>query len=165
MCSVVKTGKVPKSVAFIMDGNRRFATKKGQEKHKGHAKGLDKLEETMLWCKGLGITEMTVYALAKDNLKRSKVEVDTLMGLIKNQFGRLADEKGVFQRENIRIRILGDLSLLPADVRESLRRTEHITRNNTSSTLNVCICYSGTDELDEAIAAEPKNIEDFDSMM
>ena len=71
MINVVKTGKVPRSIAIIMDGNRRFATKKGEQKHTGHAKGLDKLEETLLWCKGLGITELTVFALAKDNLKRS----------------------------------------------------------------------------------------------
>mmetsp|Transcript_20686 Transcript_20686/g.27922 ORF Transcript_20686/g.27922 Transcript_20686/m.27922 type:complete len:89 (-) Transcript_20686:503-769(-) len=82
--NVVKTGKVPKSVAFIMDGNRRFASTKGQQKHLGHRHGLAKLEETLLWCKGLGITELTVFALAKDNLKRSKVEVDTLMGLCKD---------------------------------------------------------------------------------
>ena len=77
------------------------------------------------------------------------------MGLCKDQFQRLAHNNGVFQREQIRIRILGDLSLLPDDVRESLRRTEHLTRNNSQATLNVCICYSGTDELDEALEAEP----------
>lgn len=86
LINVVKTGKIPNSVAFIMDGNRRYATKNNQAKHKGHKHGLEKLEETMRWCKGLGIKELTVFALAKDNLKRSKVEVDTLMGLCKNQF-------------------------------------------------------------------------------
>ena len=108
---------MPKSVAFIMDGNRRFASKRNEQKHTGHRHGLAKLEETMLWCKGLGITEMTVFALAKDNLKRSKVEVDTLMGLCKNQFQRLAHNNGVFMKEKIKIRVLGDISLLPEDVR------------------------------------------------
>ena len=60
---------------------------------------------------------MTVFALAKDNLKRSKVEVDTLMGLCKNQFQRLAHNNGVFMKEKIKIRVLGDISLLPEDVR------------------------------------------------
>ena len=68
LCNVVKTGKIPRSVAFIMDGNRRFATRKKQEKHMGHSHGLYKLEETLLWCKNLGITELTVFALAKENL-------------------------------------------------------------------------------------------------
>ena len=68
--NVVKTGKIPRSVAFIMDGNRRFATRKRQDKHVGHKHGLEKLEETLIWCKGLGIRELTVFALAKENLKR-----------------------------------------------------------------------------------------------
>lgn len=70
---------------------------------------------------------MTVFALAKENLKRSKLEVDTLMGLCKNQFSRLARNDGLFQQQKIRIRILGDLSLLPIDVEKSLRKTEEVT--------------------------------------
>ena len=96
--NVVKTGKIPKSVAIIMDGNRRFAVKNQQDKHKGHSVGLNKLEETLMWCKHLGIFELTVFALAKENLQRSKVEVDTLMGLCKDQFARLARNGGVFKR-------------------------------------------------------------------
>lgn len=165
LINVVKTGKIPRSIAFIMDGNRRFATRNGKEQHTGHAKGLEKLEEALLWCKGLGITELTVFALAKDNLKRSKVEVDTLMGLCKNQFQRLSDNNGVFQKEKIKIRVLGDLSLLPTDVANSLRHTEEMTRHNTAATLNVCICYSGTDELDHALETDPQTSEEFDSRL
>ena len=165
LINIVRTGKVPKSVAFIMDGNRRFATKNNKQKHAGHKHGLAKLEETMLWCKGLGITEMTVFALAKDNLKRSQVEVDTLMGLCKNQFQRLAHNNGVFMKEKIKIRVLGDLTLIPEDVRQSLRKTEEMTRLNDQATLNVCICYSGTDELDQAISTEPADVSQFDSQL
>ena len=86
LINVVKTGKIPRSVAIIMDGNRRHAVRLAKEKHEGHALGLKKLEETVVWCKHLGIKELTVYALSKDNLKRSKLEVDTLMGLCKEQF-------------------------------------------------------------------------------
>jgi ditrans,polycis-polyprenyl diphosphate synthase len=67
-----------------MDGNRRYAVKNKQEKHKGHSAGLKTLETALIWCKGLGVAEVTVFALAKENLKRSKVEVDTLMGLCKD---------------------------------------------------------------------------------
>ena len=87
-----------------------------KEKHEGHALGLKKLEETVVWCKHLGIKELTVYALSKDNLKRSKLEVDTLMGLCKEQFSRLARNGGVFQTEKIRVRVLGELEFLPEDV-------------------------------------------------
>ena len=72
---------MPKSIAIIMDGNRRFATKLKMEKHQGHSSGLKNLENTVFWCNEMGIKELTVFALAKDNLKRSKIEVDTLMNL------------------------------------------------------------------------------------
>ena len=144
---MVKTGKIPRSVAIIMDGNRRAAVKLAKEKHEGHALGLKKLEETVVWCKHLGIKELTVYALSKDNLKRSKKEVDTLMGLCKVEFARLARNGGVFDNEKIKIKILGEIELLPEDVQESLRRTEEITKNHDQGTLNVCICYSSKDEI------------------
>jgi undecaprenyl diphosphate synthase len=70
----------------------------------------------LIWCKALGIFELTVFALSKENLNRSPVEVETLMNLCKDQFARLARNGGVFQTEKIKIRVLGDLSLLPADV-------------------------------------------------
>ena len=85
----------------------------------------------MIWCKALGVFELTVFALSKENLNRSPIEVQTLMNLCKDQFARLARNGGVFQKEKIKIRILGDLSLLPSDVSQSLRRTEEVTKNNT----------------------------------
>lgn len=96
-----------------MDGNRRYAVAQNKAKHEGHIKGLQKLEEALIWCKALGVFELTVFALSKENLNRSPIEVQTLMNLCKDQFARLARNGGVFQKEKIKIRILGDLSLLP----------------------------------------------------
>ena len=87
------------------------------------------------------------------------------MGLCKNQFQRLADENGVFMKEKIKIRVLGDLSLLPDDVRQSLNKTEEMTQNNDQATLNVCICYNGVDELDHALESEPTDISQFESKL
>ena len=165
MINIVKTGKIPRSVAMIMDGNRRYATTKNQEKHKGHAVGLNKLEETLVWCKNLGIYELTVFALAKENLQRSKVEVDTLMGLCKDQFARLARNGGVFKRQQIRVRVLGDLSLMPDDVAKSLRETERITKDHKEGVLNVCICYNSKDEMDEAMKDQPKTVAAFEKKL
>ena len=134
-----------------MDGNRRYAVAQNKAKHEGHIKGLHKLEEALIWCKALGIFELTVFALSKENLNRSPVEVETLMSLCKDQFARLARNGGVFETEKIKIRILGDLSLLPPDVSQSLRRTEEITKNNTEGVLNVCICYNSRDEIEQAL--------------
>jgi ditrans,polycis-polyprenyl diphosphate synthase len=98
---VLKMGKIPKSIAIIMDGNRRYATKQHKEKHEGHSFGLKKLEDTLEWCLALGIKELTVFALSTDNLKRSKVEVDTLMNLCKNSFAKMAEKEGFMQQNGI----------------------------------------------------------------
>lgn len=94
---VLRMGKIPRSIAIIMDGNRRFATKKKQEKHEGHSHGLKKLEQAMEWCLELGIKELTVFALSTDNLKRSQVEVDTLMRLCKDSFAKMAEKGGFLE--------------------------------------------------------------------
>ena len=88
------------------------------------------MEEALIWCKALGIYELTVFALSKDNLKRSPIEVETLMNLCKDQFARMACNGGIFQTEKLKIRILGDLSLLPEDVQASLLKSQELTRDN-----------------------------------
>ena len=121
---VLKMGRIPRSIAIIMDGNRRFATKLNKDKHEGHSFGLKKLEEAMEWCLELGIKELTVFALSTDNLKRTKVELDTLMSLAKNSFSKMAEKEGFMQKNGIQVKILGDLNLLPEDVAEAMRKTE-----------------------------------------
>ena len=98
LINVLKMGRMPKSIGIIMDGNRRYATKQNKEKHKGHSDGLRNLENVVFYCKQMGIEQLTVYALSKDNLKRPKVEVDTLMGLCKNQFNALSKPGGSLER-------------------------------------------------------------------
>ena len=112
---------MPTSLGIIMDGNRRYATSQNKEKHKGHKDGLKNLENCVYWCKELGIKQLTVYALSKDNLSRPKVEVDTLMNLCKNQFNALSKPGGSLERNRIKIKILGDISLLPEDVQVVMR--------------------------------------------
>ena len=121
---VIKMGKIPKSIAIIMDGNRRFASKLQRDKHEGHKFGLDKLEQTMSWCLQLGIKELTVFALSTDNLNRSKVEVDTLMSLARDSFAKMAEKSGFLQENGIQVKILGDLEFLPDDVAEAMLKTE-----------------------------------------
>ncbi|NP_001040452.1 dehydrodolichyl diphosphate synthase [Bombyx mori] len=89
---VIKTGRVPQHIAFIMDGNRRYAKKNSVDKSTGHHKGFDKLSETLKWCLDLGIPEVTVYAFSIENFKRSKEEVDALMELAREKFQNLLDE-------------------------------------------------------------------------
>ncbi|WAR06858.1 DHDDS-like protein [Mya arenaria] len=83
--SILKCGPIPNHVAFIMDGNRRFAKKNSMESAEGHLKGFDKLAETLEWCLHLGIKEVTVYAFSIENFKRSRDEVDCLMELARQK--------------------------------------------------------------------------------
>lgn len=150
---VLKMGKIPRSVAIIMDGNRRFATKQRKDKHEGHAFGLQKLEDSMAWCLELGIRELTVFALSTDNLKRSQVEVDTLMRLAKDCFAKMAEKGGFMEANGIQVKILGDIDLLPDDVADAMRRTEELTAKHDRARLNVCLCYNSKHEILSAFDA------------
>lgn len=90
--NVIKSGPVPRHVAFIMDGNRRYAAKENVEKAVGHSRGFTKLSETLEWCRKLGIIEVTVYAFSIENFKRPKDEVDILMNLAREKFEKLLSE-------------------------------------------------------------------------
>uniref|UniRef100_A0A5F8GSG4 ditrans,polycis-polyprenyl diphosphate synthase [(2E,6E)-farnesyldiphosphate specific] n=1 Tax=Monodelphis domestica TaxID=13616 RepID=A0A5F8GSG4_MONDO len=91
--NIIKAGPMPKHIAFIMDGNRRYAQKCQVERQEGHSQGFDKLAETLRWCLNLGIREVTVYAFSIENFKRSKNEVDGLMELARQKFTRLMEEQ------------------------------------------------------------------------
>ncbi|XP_009808173.1 dehydrodolichyl diphosphate synthase complex subunit DHDDS isoform X3 [Gavia stellata] len=91
--NIIKAGPMPKHVAFIMDGNRRYAQKCHVERQQGHSQGFDKLAQTLRWCLNLGIREVTVYAFSIENFKRSKEEVDGLMDLARQKFSRLLEEQ------------------------------------------------------------------------
>jgi undecaprenyl diphosphate synthase len=102
----------------------------------------------MEWCVELGIQELTVFALSTDNLKRSKTEVDTLMGLMRDDFAMMAEQGGIMERLRVLVKIHGELGLLPKDVADSLRRTEELTKNyGRDLRLNVCICYNSKYEI------------------
>lgn len=93
-CKVLKAGHIPRHVAIIMDGNRRFARKmQYREVFQGHVLGFDKFLESLEWCLDLGITEMTVYVFSIENFKRPKDEVDGLMELAKQKVSKLLDKR------------------------------------------------------------------------
>ena len=93
-CKILRAGHIPRHVAIIMDGNRRFARKMQYNKvFQGHVSGFNKFLETLEWCLDLGVTEMTVYVFSIENFKRSKEEVDGLMELAKQKVTKLLDKR------------------------------------------------------------------------
>ncbi len=93
---------------------------------------------------------MTAFALSTDNLKRPKLELDTLMGLAREYFRVLAERGGKIDEHGVRINVIGNIEMLPQDVQDMMRHTMEVTKHNTSLKLNICICYSSKEEIYEA---------------
>ncbi|NP_998352.1 dehydrodolichyl diphosphate synthase complex subunit DHDDS [Danio rerio] len=149
--NILKAGPMPKHVAFIMDGNRRYAQKEHKERQEGHTQGFEKLAETLRWCLNLGIHEVTVYAFSIENFKRSKEEVDGLMELARQKFSRLLTEQENLEKHGVCIRVLGDLTLLPEDLQTLIAKAVVSTRAHNKCFLNVCFAYTSRHEIANAV--------------
>ncbi|XP_026748163.1 dehydrodolichyl diphosphate synthase complex subunit DHDDS-like [Galleria mellonella] len=147
---VVKTGRIPQHIAFIMDGNRRYAKKHSVKSSAGHSRGFDKLSETLKWCLDLGIPEVTVYAFSIENFKRTEEEVNALMDLARDKFQRLLDDIDQINEWGVRVHIAGRLSLLPDDLRALVSRGMLATQHNNKLRLNIAYAYTGRDEISRA---------------
>ncbi|XP_012056574.1 PREDICTED: dehydrodolichyl diphosphate syntase complex subunit DHDDS-like [Atta cephalotes] len=159
---IIKTGEVPKHVAFIMDGNRRYANKQNLQKGEGHSKGFDKMTEMLNWCMDLGVVEVTVYAFSIENFKRSKEEVDGLMDLARQKFKRLLEEKEKLMDVGVCIRVIGNLSLIPEDLCKLVAEAMTITRENNKAFLNLAFAYTSRDEITHAIKDIIQGVKDAD---
>lgn len=149
---VVQAGKIPRHIAFIMDGNRRFARKlRLQTSSDGHIHGFDKLSEALQWCLDIGIQEVTVYAFSIENFKRGPDEVNTLLELAREKFRKFTEEKDELNRRGICVRMIGNWTLLPADLQKSMAEAMLLTRHNTKAYLNVAFAYTSRDEMTESM--------------
>ena len=138
---------LPRHVAIIMDGNGRWAQKRGMPRSFGHKAGVEALREIIRHSDHLGIEALTIYAFSTENWKRSAEEVGALMGLLLEYFTRELDE---LDRENVRIRILGDVERMPEPQRTALKNAMERTAGRTGLQLNFAINYGGRDELRRA---------------
>ncbi|XP_065649838.1 dehydrodolichyl diphosphate synthase complex subunit DHDDS isoform X3 [Hydra vulgaris] len=148
---ILKAGIIPQHVAFIMDGNRRFACKEKIERREGHNKGFHKLTEVLQWCYELGIPEVTVYAFSIENFKRSQDEVDTLLEIFKKELNKLLEKKDELTEYSVCIRFIGNIALFDYDIREIIFKVINLTKNNNRSFLNIAMAYTSRDEITYAI--------------
>ncbi|XP_037074509.1 dehydrodolichyl diphosphate synthase complex subunit DHDDS-like [Pollicipes pollicipes] len=149
--NVLKAGHVPKHMAFIMDGNRRFAKRNNLEKTEGHSRGFTKLSETLKWCRDLGVTEVTVYAFSIENFRRPQEEIDGIMGLARDKFRVLLQERDKLSEHGVCIRFIGDLSLLPEDIQRLTAEVMLMTRHNTAARINIAFSYTAREEISRAV--------------
>lgn len=151
LIKILRCGSLPSHVAFIMDGNRRFAKQNQLETIEGHIQGFEKLAQTLQWCHDLGINQVTVYAFSIENYKRPKAEVDTLMNLARDKFRRLIGEADRFAEAGVRVKVLGNVSLLPQDLRDLIDEATRLTAANTKAVLNIAFSYTSRDEMTWAV--------------
>ncbi|KAF9961465.1 cis-prenyltransferase [Mortierella alpina] len=143
----LQCGPIPKHVGFIMDGNRRYGRKVQVGSGKGYYLGYDTLQEMLAVCMELGVKVVTVYAFSIENFKRPPDQVETLMELAKTRLVEMCEHSGIIKLAGVSIRVLGDDSLLPEDVREVVRRAVDSTKMNNRAILNICFPYTSRQEL------------------
>ena len=136
--------KVPEHVAIIMDGNGRWATKKGLPRSFGHNKGVSVLKEIIKASNKLGCKILTVYAFSTENWTRPTKEVDFLINLFTKV---LKNEIKEIHQESIKIKFIGDLTPLPETLKKTIYSSESLTKNNNAFLLNVCVNYGGRQEI------------------
>ncbi|MGE5676056.1 MAG: isoprenyl transferase, partial [Mycobacterium leprae] len=140
----------PRHVGIIMDGNGRWATRRGLPRTAGHRAGVEALRRVVSASPELGIEVLTAYAFSTENWKLSKDEVDFLMRLLVEYCRR---ETESLNRKGVRIRAIGRLSELPQLQREEIQRAVELTQANTGLTLNLAVNYGGKAELVDAVKA------------
>ncbi len=139
---------MPRHIAIIMDGNRRWAKQRGLDGSLGHKKGAEVLEEIAKYCNKIGLEALTVYAFSTENWKRTKEEVGAIMLLLQmylDKFLRTAD------LENIKLRVIGDREHnMPEEIKAKMIKMEERTKNNTGLKFNIAFNYGGRDEIVKA---------------
>ena len=148
---------MPRSIAIIMDGNRRWAKAQGKPASFGHKEGAKTLEKIVRYANKIGLEYITVYAFSTENWKRTEEEVKTLMLLLQNY---LDDYSKRADSENIKVKILGDITALSKGMQKSINECMERTKNNTGVTFNIALNYGGRDEIVKAtkkIAEKVKN--------
>lgn len=146
----------PRHVGIIMDGNGRWAKRRGLTRNMGHKQGAKVFGDIVRHASSIGLGYLTVYAFSTENWKRSSEEVQGIMSLLRSYL-RDMDR---YRKENIRVRILGDTGPLDADIREMIAVLEQNSRNNTGLHLNIAINYGGQDELVRAARLIAEQVRD-----
>ena len=147
---------LPKHVAIIMDGNRRWAKQKGLDPKLGHREGAKALENIALYANEIGLKYLTVYAFSTENWKRAQDEVGTLMLLLQNYLERFSKKADAY---NIKINILGDIEVLNDGLKKQIKEAIEKTKNNTGLVLNVAFNYGGRAEIIKATKEIVKRVQ------
>ncbi len=152
---VIDEAKLPQHIPIIMDGNGRWAKKRGLPRSAGHSAGASTFKSVARYCNKIGIKYLTVYAFSTENWKRSKEEVDGIMNLLREY---LIDSKN-FKDENMKLNFIGDLERLDSDIIELIEETQLGSKDATGLQVNIALNYGGRDELVHAVKSIVESVQ------
>ncbi len=152
----IDQNRLPQHIAIIMDGNGRWAKKKGNERIFGHKNGVKAVRETVESAAELGISYLTLYAFSTENWNRPRTEIDALMSLL---VSTLDSETKTLMDNNIRLSTIGDIESLPSRVKSRLMRTIEKTSGNDGMNLSLALSYSARWEILDAVKSIARKIE------
>ena len=140
--------RLPRHIAVIMDGNGRWAKRRGLPRSAGHAAGAEVFRKIATYCKNIGIEYFTVYAFSTENWKRSADEVGAIMKLLAQFLNEALRDMEI---NKVKVKFLGDLTPLSDELRELIAKTEKISEKYDGAQVNLCVNYGGRDELVKAV--------------
>jgi len=140
----IDKNNVPQHIAVIMDGNGRWAKKRGLRRENGHREGRKSVKKIVECCVELGIKNLTLYAFSTENWNRPKLEIDFLMQLL---FLSLKDELKTLNKNNIKFETIGDLTRLPKKISNYLQKVKEETKKNSKLTLTLALSYGSRNEI------------------
>lgn len=140
----INAENLPKHIAIIMDGNRRWAKARDLSTKEGHKAGSKNLERMAKFCNNIGIKYLTVYAFSTENWKRTREEVSALMLILRANLDSMLRKMDL---ENIRMRVIGEKENIPPDIQTKIDKLVEKTKNNTGLTLNIAFNYGGRNEI------------------
>jgi len=147
----LKPENMPKHIAIIMDGNRRYSKlRRNMQTIEGHKRGVDTLEKVLDWSIEFGVKIVTAYAFSTENFKRSREEVKGLMKLFQENFEKIASNPKI-HKNKVKVKAVGNLNLLPQNVRNAIRVAEESTASYDKRIINIAIGYDGRIEIIDAI--------------
>jgi len=132
--------QIPNHIVLFPDGNRRWAKQKGLISLEGHKQGYNNLIDFAEWCKNRGVKVLTAFGFSTENWNRTKEEVDYLMKLLESC---LVDNLDKYQKDQVKVRVIGQRERLPEPLQEAIKKTEEATKNNNKLFLNLAISYGG----------------------
>ena len=147
----------PRHIAIILDGNGRWAKRRGLPRTAGHAVGSENFRKIATYCKNIGVEYLTVYAFSTENWKRPEDEVKTIMRLLGKYLREAID---TMERDHIKMKVLGDVEGLPAELRALVAKTDEISARYEGFQANICLNYGGRDEIVRAAMRYAADVKD-----